>query len=485
MRNYIRLFILLFSHSVIAQQVVHKEFEVDSAAVPRGGMEYFNTYMQVNLRKPIAAQAKGDGGRIIVSGIVEPDGHVTDVKLLGTFRPDCDREALRVFKLFNAWKPAYKDGKPVRQQVNIPVFFKPNPPFAFQNSAVISFFDADRHAVPDSGERAIYKRVMPVDTNGLPNGDIVVLKKSGKRWKEDYRDPFVRKVNSQVSASGLPAYLIGSQSAVRDLNGRVYTVDKLGNLRAENNYEEGKQIGTQTVYHENGTVAERREKEGETTAITSWYANGQIRKMQLVGIRKAEQFSAPEQVMALWDSTGHQMVRKGNGRALYVTRHESYSDTSRYTSVIEQGAYVSGFKQGVWTGRYGDGSSSYEERYDKGICQGGKSWTAGADTVRYTELEKQAEFPGGMQGLGQFLSSNLRYPPTAQKASAEGKVFLSFVVCTDGTLCDYEVLKSVHPDLDEEAVRVVKQMSGKWIPGVQRGRKVRVKYNLPINFSLH
>jgi TonB family protein len=189
--------------------------------------------------------------------------------------------------------------------------------------------------------------------------------------------------------------------------------------------------------------------------------------------------------MALWDSTGHQLIKEGNGRALYLTREESYRDTSRYTSLVEEGAYLGGYKQGVWTGRYGDGSYFYEERYDKGICQGGKAWTPDADTVRYTELEKQAEFPGGMQGLGQFLSSNLRYPPTAQKASAEGKVFVSFIVCTDGTLCDYEVLKSVHPDLDKEAVRVVKRMSGKWIPGFQRGRKVRVKYNLPINFSLY
>lgn len=51
-------------------------------------------------------------------------------------------------------------------------------------------------------------------------------------------------------------------------------------------------------------------------------------------------------------------------------------------------------------------------------------------------------------------------------------------------LCDYEVIKGVHPDIDEEALRVVKKMSGRWKPGVQQGKKVRVKYNMPINFSL-
>lgn len=90
-----------------------------------------------------------------------------------------------------------------------------------------------------------------------------------------------------------------------------------------------------------------------------------------------------------------------------------------------------------------------------------------------------------MKGLAQFLNQNLSYPVSAQKAGAQGRVFVSFVVCTDGTLCDYEVLKGVQSDLDREAVQVVQKMSGKWTPGVQRGQKVRVKYNLPINFSLN
>ena len=484
MRNLASLVILFVAHSALAQQVVYKGFEVDSAAVPRGGMEYLTTFIQANLRKPIAAQAKGDGGRISISAIVEPDGRVTDVKNLNSFRPDCDREARRVFNLFNAWKPAYKDGKPVRQEVNIPVFFKANAPFSFRDGAVVAFFDANRRPVPDSSGAA-YKQVTPVDTTGLPSGDVVVFKKSGKRWAEDYRNPFVRKSNSQVNSTGASRYLIGSQSAVRDLNGPVYTVDKTGKLLAESNYEEGKQVGTQICYHNNGIVGEKREVLPEKSVITSWYANGQIKQLKTVSPLKALTPLDPEQVVALWDSTGRQMIKEGNGRATYLTRRESYRDTSRYTTFLEEGAYQNGFKQGVWTGRYGDGSYFYEETYDNGICQGGKAITAGADTVRYTDLGKQPEFPGGIQGLGQFLSSNLQYPVTAQKANISGRVFLTFVVCTDGTLCDYDVLKGVHPDLDEEAVRVVKSMSGKWIPGVQRGKKVRVKYNLPINFSLH
>lgn len=178
------------------------------------------------------------------------------------------------------------------------------------------------------------------------------------------------------------------------------------------------------------------------------------------------------------------MISNGSGQATYETPTTSRTDTTKKTQFVEKGLYENGFKQGVWTGRYADGSYAYEERYEKGICTGGKAVKAGADTIRYSAPQQQPEFAGGMSGLGQFLSQNLRYPVEAQRAGVQGRVFVSFVVCKDGSLCDYEVLKSVHPSVDEEAVRVVKAMSGRWKPGIQRGEKVRVKYNLPINFTM-
>ncbi|MNL86882.1 Gram-negative bacterial tonB protein [compost metagenome] len=61
---------------------------------------------------------------------------------------------------------------------------------------------------------------------------------------------------------------------------------------------------------------------------------------------------------------------------------------------------------------------------------------------------------------------------------------LSFVVCEDGSMCEYKVENRVGYGLDEEALRVVKLMNGKWNPGELRGQKVRVKYNVPINFQI-
>ncbi|GAB3910806.1 hypothetical protein GCM10028803_50920 [Larkinella knui] len=101
----------------------------------------------------------------------------------------------------------------------------------------------------------------------------------------------------------------------------------------------------------------------------------------------------------------------------------------------------------------------------------------------FTVVEQNPEFPGGLAAMGQFLQKNLRYPPAASRANISGRVFVSFVVNTDGSIQDVTVLKGLGFGTDEEAMRVVKAMP-KWRPGKQSGRPVRVKYNLPINFQL-
>ena len=101
----------------------------------------------------------------------------------------------------------------------------------------------------------------------------------------------------------------------------------------------------------------------------------------------------------------------------------------------------------------------------------------------FTVVEQQPEFSGGMAALGQYLQKNLRYPAAAQRANVSGRVFVSFVVNTDGSIQDVQVLKGLGFGTDEEAKRVVQAMP-KWRPGKQSGRPVRVKFNLPINFTL-
>ena len=101
----------------------------------------------------------------------------------------------------------------------------------------------------------------------------------------------------------------------------------------------------------------------------------------------------------------------------------------------------------------------------------------------FINLEVQPACPGGIAKFYAYLSKAIRYPEAAQEAGLQGKVFVSFIVEKDGSLTDIKVEKKLGNGTDEEAVRVLKA-SPKWNPGIQNGREVRVKYNIPISFSL-
>lgn len=98
-------------------------------------------------------------------------------------------------------------------------------------------------------------------------------------------------------------------------------------------------------------------------------------------------------------------------------------------------------------------------------------------------VEQMPEYPGGMQALFQYMADNLKYPKDAMKQQVEGRVLVQFIVETDGSISNAEVIKRVFPSLDEEATRVINGMP-KWAPGKQNGKVVRVKFTVPVSFRL-
>ena len=101
----------------------------------------------------------------------------------------------------------------------------------------------------------------------------------------------------------------------------------------------------------------------------------------------------------------------------------------------------------------------------------------------FTVVEQMPEFPGGMNRLAEYLATNIRYPQLARESGIQGRVFINFVVEADGSVTNVRVIRSLGGGCDEEAMRVVRNMP-RWTPGRQRGRAVRVSYNLPVNFRL-
>lgn len=97
--------------------------------------------------------------------------------------------------------------------------------------------------------------------------------------------------------------------------------------------------------------------------------------------------------------------------------------------------------------------------------------------------EVMPEFPGGYKALLEFISKNVSYPEEAMKNAWQGRVVLQFVIEKDGAVSNIKVLRSVNETLDNEAMRVIREMP-KWTPGKDKGKEVRCKYTIPIVFAL-
>ncbi len=106
------------------------------------------------------------------------------------------------------------------------------------------------------------------------------------------------------------------------------------------------------------------------------------------------------------------------------------------------------------------------------------------EIVNFYVIENKPEFPGGQDAMFKFIAEHTKYPEIAKENGITGKVFVQFVIDKDGAVTDVKVIRGIDPYLDKEAVRVVKSMP-KWQPGLQRGKPVKVSFQLPINFTLY
>ena len=98
--------------------------------------------------------------------------------------------------------------------------------------------------------------------------------------------------------------------------------------------------------------------------------------------------------------------------------------------------------------------------------------------------EIEPEFPGGTSALMKYINDTIVYPPSCIESGIQGRVYISFVIEKDGSISTVKLLRGIHKDIDREAIRVIKNMPN-WKPGeMSYGRKVRVKYNIPVNFRL-
>lgn len=106
-----------------------------------------------------------------------------------------------------------------------------------------------------------------------------------------------------------------------------------------------------------------------------------------------------------------------------------------------------------------------------------------SDTLIIEKPDQIAEFQGGMGAFRKFLQKNLKYPEAAQKANVSSKVYIKFIVEINGTISNYNIIKSIGMGVDEEAIRVMK-LSSKWVPARYKGKNVRSRFTLPLTICL-
>lgn len=486
MKYVLSTLLLLISLSAHAQQQpLYRDFDVLQVAEPQGGLDALNQFMAVNVSKPFLAQVDNLKGMVILQGVVEPDGRISEVSILRSLRPDCDNEALRAFSLFNAWKPAQKDRKPVRQVVTYPVLFRSNAPILYKNGIATRFYDASMNAVSGSDSTAYCRSETPTNGLGLPTGNLLLFVRKGTKWKKE-ADLFFRPEDYQNGGT-LLIHRLPNLSGF----GPVFVLNKDGQLVSD--YVQGPDgsVGLRLDRNDNGMVVKRVELVNGYAIETSWYDNGQRKSIWIPGrFPPNTPRHTPEQLLAYWDSTGVQLVEEGTGKLTRIDKVYSMLHYNRQVDQIEERCYEKGLKHGAWAGRYSDGSCWFEHYYDKGVWQRERVVYAGLpDTLVYTNTEQPPGFGRGLQHLNRFLVQHLRYPAEVRRAKIEGQVLVRFTVNVDGMLSNIRVEQGLRQNMDWEALKFVKSMNESclrcWTPGQQMGKPIKADYLLPVHFRLN
>jgi TonB family protein len=457
------ILILLFFTSKTYSQTLSEEYNS------------IQKFIESTVQIPFMARVADVQGAVRVRITMGSDSLPVKYEITQSLRPDCDLEALRVVKLVNVryLRETLKGKK--KMLIEVPFFNKSF--FSFEKGFVIEYFNGDNKPTTNEPDIRLLRRY-PVDTlTGIITGDIAYFEY--KKGKFDQLGIAMLKMDN--SSKNSPNFLESPQDTIRYRTFYIVGNNKYPIIRLDEIFENGQirtknMDGSKFIYYSNGRIEKQeiyveKGKEKITNSF-NWFANGQLESIKILS-KIDNKYS--EKIIAVWDTLGKQLVKDGNGV------NESFYGNINNVS-FETGLVQDSLKEGKWIAKSVKGVTDYEEIYQKGVLIEGKSFS-GNQIFPY-KSEQNAEYKGGIPRFGAFLSRNLTYPSAAQKANIEGQVYVQFVVCTDGTLCDYKVLRGVGFGCDEEAVRVIKLSSGKWEAGKQRGRAVRSRFTIPINFSL-
>jgi TonB family protein len=253
--------------------------------------------------------------------------------------------------------------------------------------------------------------------------------------------------------------MIGKTSMIDPLSleGACITYFKNGKKESLINYKKGRKVGSSYEYFPNGKLYMAKEFPDDENPYNDFDGNYLLTDSK--------------------DSLGVTLISDGNGH--YI----GYDDG--FKKITEEGEIKNGKREGLWKGRHDDIHTRFEENYSNGQLISGTATLDNGTVKNYTKTRAMPpQFKGGIEGFSRYLSNHIEYPISARQNNIQGRVVLTFVVEKDGQVTEIKVTNSVSPDIDAEAVRVLKA-SPKWIPGTRFGSLVRVQYSVPVSFALN
>jgi hypothetical protein len=264
-----------------------------------------------------------------------------------------------------------------------------------------------------------------------------------------------------------------------NLEKEAYTFEdyfKSGKIQMRGNSESREylqNIGEFNYYFENGTLKKTisYEKGKPKGNYTEWYDNGQ-KCLEGEYIADDKNGTTNLKIQNYWDVNNVQKVVDGNG--LVVLKNELYE---------ENGLYKNGFKEGKWIGEAIKSDFSYEEFYTDGKLVNGISTENDGTKNEYTSLEVRPEPKKGFKDFYKYIGKKFSATDLAYKNKVKGRIILGFIVDKSGKIVEIKVHKGLGFGLDEEAIRVLSSYEN-WHPALQKGRKVRCSYSLPIMLDL-
>ena len=474
-----------------------------------GGNAALMEYLRNNIIYPEVARQFEIEGRVLVRFIVEPDGSIDSVQTVKSLQLMVDREARRVVAEMPKWKPGNNDGKAVRVEYTLPINFrladakeKPQDKNVRKDIENVSF--SSLVSMVNKGNKEMSSPIVVDDPSDLKNKCLSLspvkspVKSSDTQLMLYCNQPFTY---GDTIFFSIKAKAITKQKVSTELHStpgtRIvsdpFNFSEIGTEWTELsskyivNYTRPQTIVLNLAYRGKGNVCYFDDIKIEVHRF----------KQVTVIVNKKPEFPGGVEALKKYLSDNNRYPAQKPASTVYedisfmVETDGSLSNISVVGGLNDQLdeeaiRLVAGMPKWIPASISGNKWRHYVtipiafDNMNMVVTRKNDNDSDQAVIV----AEDMPEFPGGKDALLDFLRSNVKYPAIAQENGIQGRVIVSFIVEVDGSISGAEVVGSVSPVLDREALRVISIMPN-WKPGKKGGKPVRVKYTVPVNFKLN